>query len=454
MVLMTAHYSIQVYFSFILLQSFATANVAAVIHSSGRTVSPRELRRSLSPAELKRSLGRQQAESRSRSRQRFESLNNRLQRSRSPSLQRSGSVTKRNSRYDSYYGSNRSLEKELDDAGFKEHAYRKTSDLATWSTDPVHLRTSTDPREMRNSVRLSRNRSRSSSPLRGRSRSASPNYRSTTPAFSSTSKRSLENVLGDSSAFRRTSDLATWSDDPEGLRKSADRGEMRNSVRQSRNRSRSSSPLRGRSRSVSPVYRSTTPVFSSLRSSRRSSITRLYEDFPLTETESLAKDHFPVTMSAYKIDHLPPPMSRSMTTSPPPKHLRPSSPHRWRVDGKISKEIRGIDYADFEGGTVDDITKMYSMNEMAPSIAAGTVHMISPYASELASLRLSRLKIEEDHLLEAKRQAEVERLRGPKPKWYELKTPDFHYESHKNTELLAKKDEWNSLLDHRRPITS
>ena len=45
-----------------------------------------------------------------------------------------------------------------------------------------------------------------------------------------------------------------------------------------------------------------------MRSSRRSS--RLYEEFPVTDTESLARDHFPVTMSAYKINHMEPPMSR------------------------------------------------------------------------------------------------------------------------------------------------
>lgn len=79
--------------------------------------------------------------------------------------------------------------------------------------------------------------------------------------------------------------------------------------------------------------------------------------------------------------------------------------------------IRGVDYADFESGRTDDVTKMYNLSDVAPSIAAGTVHMISPYASDLSSLRLSRLKIEEDHLLEAKRLAEIERLRGPKKKW-------------------------------------
>jgi len=106
-----------------------------------------------------------------------------------------------------------------------------------------------------------------------------------------------------------------------------------------------------------------------------------------------------------------------MASSPPPKHLRPKSPHKWRVDGKVNDQIRGIDYADFDSTYVDNITKMYSLSDIAPSIAAGTVHMISPYASDLAQLRLSRLKIEEDHLLEAKRLAEIERLRGPQKHW-------------------------------------
>lgn len=106
-----------------------------------------------------------------------------------------------------------------------------------------------------------------------------------------------------------------------------------------------------------------------------------------------------------------------MTTSPPPKHLRPKPPHKWRVDGKIDPEIRALDLIDQKAKELDTISRMYNMTEMAPSIAASTVHMISPYATDLATLRLSRLKIEEDHLLEAKRLAEIERLRGPAQKW-------------------------------------
>ena len=109
---------------------------------------------------------------------------------------------------------------------------------------------------------------------------------------------------------------------------------------------------------------------------------------------------------------------RSMTTSPPPKHLRAKPPHKWRVDGKINHEARALDLIDDKAKELDRISKMYNMTEMAPSIASSTVHMISPYATDLAELRLSRLRIEEDHLLEAKRLAEIERLRGPSEKWY------------------------------------
>jgi hypothetical protein len=45
--------------------------------------------------------------------------------------------------------------------------------------------------------------------------------------------------------------------------------------------------------------------------------------------------------------------------------------------------------------------------------------MSSPYKTELARLRLDSLRLEEEHLLELKRQAELERIRGPQPKWYE-----------------------------------
>ncbi|XP_059494084.1 uncharacterized protein LOC125466743 isoform X2 [Stegostoma tigrinum] len=74
------------------------------------------------------------------------------------------------------------------------------------------------------------------------------------------------------------------------------------------------------------------------------------------------------------------------------------------------------------------------------SLAEGDVRQslveMLPYQQELSQLRLERLRVEEEFLLELKRQQEVERIRGPQPKWYEMKGSRFHYEAHKNNELL------------------
>ncbi|KAK2162761.1 hypothetical protein LSH36_92g05010 [Paralvinella palmiformis] len=81
-----------------------------------------------------------------------------------------------------------------------------------------------------------------------------------------------------------------------------------------------------------------------------------------------------------------------------------------------------------------------------------TVLLSSPFQCELSKLRMERLRIEEEHLLEVKRQEELERIRGPSPKWYELKNARFHYEAHKNNELLKSSDDWQSLLDYRNEL--
>ncbi|XP_067872887.1 uncharacterized protein [Heterodontus francisci] len=55
------------------------------------------------------------------------------------------------------------------------------------------------------------------------------------------------------------------------------------------------------------------------------------------------------------------------------------------------------------------------------SLAEGDVRQslveMSPYQQELSQLRLQRLRVEEELLLELKRQQELERIRGPQPKW-------------------------------------
>ncbi|XP_059177675.1 uncharacterized protein LOC131956997 isoform X2 [Physella acuta] len=71
---------------------------------------------------------------------------------------------------------------------------------------------------------------------------------------------------------------------------------------------------------------------------------------------------------------------------------------------------------------------------------------------KLARLRMEKLRIEEEQYLELKRQAELERIRGPRPKWYELKTPQFHLEASKNNELLRNSDKWDDLLQYRENL--
>ncbi|KAE8592951.1 hypothetical protein XENTR_v10018925 [Xenopus tropicalis] len=78
----------------------------------------------------------------------------------------------------------------------------------------------------------------------------------------------------------------------------------------------------------------------------------------------------------------------------------------------------------------------------------------SPYQQELARLRLERLRVEEDLLLEIKRQQELERTRGPRPKWYEMKSSQFHYEARKNNEFLKSSKEYQSIYNYRQELTA
>ncbi|XP_067826597.1 uncharacterized protein [Heptranchias perlo] len=90
------------------------------------------------------------------------------------------------------------------------------------------------------------------------------------------------------------------------------------------------------------------------------------------------------------------------------------------------------------------------------SLAEGDVRQslveMSPYQQELSYLRLQRLRVEEELLLELKRQQELERIRGPQPKWYEMKGSRFHYEAHKNNELLRNSKDWQSVFSYREDL--
>ncbi|XP_072041511.1 uncharacterized protein [Amphiura filiformis] len=78
----------------------------------------------------------------------------------------------------------------------------------------------------------------------------------------------------------------------------------------------------------------------------------------------------------------------------------------------------------------------------------------SPHQYELAKLRMERLRLEEEKILDNKRQEELERIRGPTPKWYEMKTPHFTYEHFKHNQLLKSKERWQELMDYRTKLTS
>ncbi|KAL3882221.1 hypothetical protein ACJMK2_028586 [Sinanodonta woodiana] len=99
-----------------------------------------------------------------------------------------------------------------------------------------------------------------------------------------------------------------------------------------------------------------------------------------------------------------------------------------------------------------DMNKLFFRTAEAPKTGSASVLMTSPYVSKLAKLRMEKLRIEEDLLLEAKRLEELERIRGPRPSWYESTGPDFHYEAHKNTELLKLQNNWQDLMDYREDL--
>ncbi|XP_041129599.1 uncharacterized protein LOC121328700 isoform X3 [Polyodon spathula] len=73
----------------------------------------------------------------------------------------------------------------------------------------------------------------------------------------------------------------------------------------------------------------------------------------------------------------------------------------------------------------------------------------SPYQQELSRLWLERLLVEEDLLLQLKRQQGLERTRGPREQWYAMKGPQFHYEARKNNELLRGSLDQPALQHYR-----
>ncbi|XP_063292484.1 uncharacterized protein LOC134577588 [Pelobates fuscus] len=135
-------------------------------------------------------------------------------------------------------------------------------------------------------------------------------------------------------------------------------------------------------------------------------------------------------------------VTRSFT---PPRKTRSSLSYSWSP--------YSIPSAAITAPSVEEISERF-LKTLTERDAGVSLVETSPYQQELARLRLERLRVEEDLLLEIKRQQELERTRGPKPKWYEMKNSQFHYEARKNNELLKSSNDYQAIYDYRQDLTT
>ncbi|XP_060082048.1 uncharacterized protein LOC132561343 [Ylistrum balloti] len=165
-------------------------------------------------------------------------------------------------------------------------------------------------------------------------------------------------------------------------------------------------------------------------------------EYPLSTNDSLSLRFFPVTMSApYELSYL------DINVPSTKKHsIRPKSAPRFTTSKPSKSQSKVGPF------TRSDVDKMFLMSSEAPATALSSKVITSPYQPEIARLRMERLRIEQDRLLEMKRFEEIERIRGPNPRWYESKGPDFHYECSKNTELMKHENHWDELVDYRNSL--
>ncbi|CAJ0967028.1 unnamed protein product [Ranitomeya imitator] len=107
-------------------------------------------------------------------------------------------------------------------------------------------------------------------------------------------------------------------------------------------------------------------------------------------------------------------------------------------------------------GSIESLTSKFTrfLKTLSRADASISVVEASPYQQELTRLRLERLRVEEELLLEIKRQQELERTRGPKPKWYEMKNSQFHYEARKNNELLKTSKDYQAIFNYRQDLAA
>ncbi|XP_043912614.1 uncharacterized protein LOC122789321 isoform X2 [Protopterus annectens] len=164
----------------------------------------------------------------------------------------------------------------------------------------------------------------------------------------------------------------------------------------------------------------------------------------------------------------PPPVNRPksgarMTASSRPSRLRfykpgvyaarsyPSPKSTTKEALRYSWSPYSLPSSSLSSPSAEEVNERFLQSLTEKNMRRSLVEM-SPYQEELTQLRLQRLRVEEELLLELKRQQELERTRGPKAKWYEMKGPQFHYEAHKNAELLKSSQEWQSIYNYRQEL--
>ncbi|CAN2388200.1 hypothetical protein PRIEUP_LOCUS14926 [Pristimantis euphronides] len=225
--------------------------------------------------------------------------------------------------------------------------------------------------------------------------------------------------------------IAVRSRSPEKTRVSIVRGRS-----QSLDRSHSFSPsskkgrwLRSRSQSPKPIWRPNSAKANAcaqtpprLKPSGKTSS---------SNRQSRSRFHRPGTL-----------VTRSFT---PPRKIRSSLNYSWSPYSVSTSAI--------SAPTAEEISERF-LNTLTEADVGISVMEASPYQRELTRLRLERLRVEEELLLEIKRQQELERTRGPKPKWYEMKNSQFHYEVRKNNELLKTSKDYQSIFDYRQDLAA
>lgn len=218
------------------------------------------------------------------------------------------------------------------------------------------------------------------------------------------------------------------------------RGRSQSLDRSESNRSRSYSPtskrtrwLRSRSQSPKPVWRP--------NSAKANACSQPPPQFgrqrPASKTTAMNRQS---RSRSYKPGAL---VTRSFT--PPRMKSRRELSYSWSPYGLASSAITAP--------TAQEISKRF-LESLTEGETGQSLVQMSPYQQELARLRLERLRVEEEFLLELKRQQELERTRGPKPKWYEMKGSQFHYEARKNNELLRGSSDFQSLYDYRQELAA